>query len=347
MRIRGLGRLKQTTRRIRNRFAPGTVILLYHRIVDLPLDPQLLCVTPLHFAEHLEVLRQHAPSISLQGLAQSLESRTAPRQRAAVTFDDGAADNLHNAKPILARYDVPATVFVSTGYVESGLEFWWDELERLLLEPGELPERLSIRLNGTTHDWQLEPTTAYQKVSAANQNWNVLEKTAPTARHRLYQSLCDMLRPISTKQRREVILEIQEWSGRGSQARTTHQALTPDEIRRLADGELVEIGAHTVTHPVLSAIPATQQKDEIRQSKSELENILGRPVVSFAYPYGTRSDYTNETVAIVREAGFAYACSNFTGVVQPRTDMFQLPRFVVRDWDGDEFERRLKVWFRG
>jgi peptidoglycan/xylan/chitin deacetylase (PgdA/CDA1 family) len=118
-------------------------------------------------------------------------------------------------------------------------------------------------------------------------------------------------------------------------------------VVRLARGELIEVGAHTVTHSVLSALPAAAQRDEIQRSKAHLEEILGHAVSNFAYPYGTRSDYTAGTVAVVQEAGFASACSNFAGVVRHGTDRFQLPRVLVRNWTGDEFARQLKEWFRG
>ena len=324
MRIRGLGRLRVVAGRIQNRLSPGTLILLYHRVAELPLDPLLLSVTPAHFEEHLQVLSRVTKPLSLRALVRSLQANEVTPHGVVVTFDDGAADNLHNAKPLLERYNIPATVFVATEYSKGEREFWWDELERLLLASPELPESLNLKLNGTSV------------------NWN-----ANDSREQLYQHLGDSLRLLPSAKRFDILGELQEWSGRGATPRQSHRALSHEEIRQLADGGLVEIGAHTVTHPVLSAIPPTQQQKEISESKTELEQILNQPVVSFAYPYGTREDYTRDSVEIVKQAKFSCACSNFKGVVQPRTSLYELPRFVVRDWDGEEFERHLRGWFRG
>ena len=77
-----------------------------------------------------------------------------------------------------------------------------------------------------------------------------------------------------------------------------------------------------------------------------LEEILGNPVDSFSYPHGLKSHYTEETVAAVRDAGFVCACSSFGGAVRQHADRYQLPRIVVRDWDGEAFEGRIRQWLR-
>ena len=269
------------------------------------------------------------------------------RRTVVVTFDDGYGDNLSNAKPLLELHEIPATVFVTSGYVEQEREFWWDELEAILLQPGVLPETLRLVVNGHSFEWSLAQDAYYSEEEyQRNLCWTLLDKDNPTARHGLYCSLCEVLRPLVEEERRRVLRELRTWAGAQTKGQATRRALAPDEVLRLADGELIEVGAHTVNHPVLSELSPEAQRAEIVGSKTSLEDILGQPVNSFSYPFGSRSDYTAETVRIVRKAGFTCACSNFPGTVRRRTDRFQLPRFLVRDWDGDEFARRLEEWFR-
>lgn len=340
--MRGVWRLKRWGKR----FARQAIILLYHRVAEVDCDPQLLCVTPQHFAEHLEVLSRYHHPLGLETLRRRQSVNPWGSRGVAVTFDDGYADNLRNAKPLLERFDVPATVFVTTGSIEDDREFWWDELERLLLHPGVLPKTLRLIHVGSPGQWELGEASLYSGDAYRRyRKWNVLEKDDPGPRQRLYRSLCQLLRPLPERERREALDELLAWAGAEPLGRPIHRALSPDEVFRLAEGGLVEIGAHTVTHPILSALPATAQRDEIRGSKARLEEILGRQVTGFSYPYGARTDYTRETVAIVRESGFAYACSNFADLVWRGTDRFQLPRFLVRNWDGDAFARWLRKAF--
>jgi peptidoglycan/xylan/chitin deacetylase (PgdA/CDA1 family) len=155
MTIIGSGKLRQTLWRIRRKLASKALILMYHRVAEVDLDPWGLCVTPQYFAEHLSVLQKYAHPISLQQLTQAHRKGKIPHRAVAITFDDGYADNLYNAKPLLERYNIPATVFVATGQIGSQREFWWDELERVLVQPGTLPEKLCLEINGSTHQWEL------------------------------------------------------------------------------------------------------------------------------------------------------------------------------------------------
>lgn len=137
----------------RYRLARPPLILLYHRICHLENDPWGIGVSPEHFGEQLEVLRRHHRVIPLAELLRSLDSGGVPRGAVVLTFDDGYSDNLHNAKPLLERFDAPATLFVTSGVVGAGREFWWDELERLLLGPPSLPSPLEIEIEGKVHGW--------------------------------------------------------------------------------------------------------------------------------------------------------------------------------------------------
>ena len=330
-----------------NRLASRAVILLYHRVAESNSDPQWLCVTPKHFAEHLEILRKHSYPMQLQQLVQALRDGDLPNLAVILTFDDGYADNLYNAKPLLLRYELPATVFVTTGYLGDGREFWWDELDRLVLQPGMLPETVHLTVKGKVHRWELGENTHYDEDDCLrHRGWNVLEQEDPTPRHYLYRSLFQMLCSLSEKSRRKVLNELLGQAAPGLITCFPHRALSPDEVFRLAEGGVVEVGSHTMTHPVLSVLPASAQWAEIKGSKSRLEEILGSPVTSLSYPYGSQSDYMPQTVAFAREAGYSCACSNFPGLAIRSSDHYQLPRILVRDWDGEEFLRRMKVWFR-
>jgi peptidoglycan/xylan/chitin deacetylase (PgdA/CDA1 family) len=321
MKISAIRRLRRAAQKLRNLSAPFGVILLYHRVAESQSDPHSLCVTPQHFAEHLEVLRQQSQPMRLRQLAGALSSGERLRLAVAVTFDDGYADNLYNAKPLLERYDIPATVFVTAGYVGSSREFWWDEIDRLLLQTDTLPKEFQLKVNGNIYRWNLDD---------------------PGLRQQCHRSLTGMLRGLPDSEQRMTLNSLLDWAGAESKSRPTHRPLSPDETLRLVEGELIEIGSHTLTHPILSALSVTAQQNEIRRSKIILEEILGHPVTSFAYPHGSRSDYTAETVAIVRGAGFTCACSVLFDAIWQCTDYYQLPRVKVDDWDGDTFSRIIR-----
>jgi peptidoglycan/xylan/chitin deacetylase (PgdA/CDA1 family) len=303
-------------------------------------------VKPKHFAEHAEILRKHYRPASLSELVAGVADGGLPDRTLAITFDDGYADNLYNAKPMLEAHDLPATVFVATGYTGHDREFWWDELEALLLQPGRLPETLVVEVGRKVFRWELQADCEYDSHrELRHRSWNVERKDNPSLRHGLYRSLCKTIRPLREETRRDVLHQLRAWSGGCVNVRRSHRLLSAEELSVLGEGEFIELGAHSVTHPVLAVLPVSAQWQEIQHSKHRLEEIAGRNILGFAYPYGSRSDFTPETIALVRKAGFGFACANVRGLVRRKTDPFQLPRLLVRDWDGEAFRRLLKEWF--
>ena len=295
----------------------------------------MLAVTPAHFAEHLEILAQTCTPARLRELRR-LGHRRPREAAAAVTFDDGYADNLLHAKPLLERAQVPATVFVASGHL-GGTEFWWDELAEILLHTPRLPPVLTCRGVGVERAWPIaDPADAYR-------DWDVVQSTSGD-RGRAYKELCGLLGDLDAQPRERVLDHVADWAGAEREARSDHRALTPDEVLALAAGGLVEIGGHTVTHPRLSAMPLRTQFREMREGKTFLESLLGRPVTSFSYPFGMPPDFTLGSMAMARLVGFRLACANYPGRVHRLSPTFALPRFIVRDWPGDEFERRLRAW---
>lgn len=329
--------------RTRGRVSGPALVLMYHRIATVAADPWQLAVTPSHFAEHLEVVRRHGGPLTIRDLSRALSAGRIPRRAIALTLDDGYADNLLEARPLMAKHDVPATIFITAACLGRPEGFWWDRLEGLVLTPVELPRWLRLEVRGEIHRHDLGPDQRYPvEVQRQHAGWRA-GTDFPTERHRLFVTLYRLLRPLGDPERQRVLTNLAAWSG-GAAGPSTARPLTSSEARAIGGDGLVEIGAHTLTHPQLSALDQEAQREEIRGSRVALEEATGREVVSFAYPYGSPSDYTPETVTLVAEAGYSGACTTFPGAVRRSSGRFELPRLHVGDCDGDDFARRLADW---
>src|SRR5437588_8253343 len=122
--MRPIGKLRSAARRVLNLSAPGALVLLYHRVTELSCDPQALAVSPRHFAEHLEILRRQATPLALSRLKHAA-ARRGMRRPVVLTLDDGYADSLLEAHPVLSRHEIPATFFIVAGFIGAGREFFW------------------------------------------------------------------------------------------------------------------------------------------------------------------------------------------------------------------------------
>jgi peptidoglycan/xylan/chitin deacetylase (PgdA/CDA1 family) len=344
MRLPGLAKLQHAAGRIRKRWATSALILMYHRVAEETLDPWDLCVTPQFFAEHMEVLRRYAHPARLQDLSRALQTGQVPQRAIAVTFDDGYADNLYQAKPILQRFAIPATVFLVSGQIGSDQMSWWDELAQLLLQPTMLPAQLCLSIQGRSEQWKLGTAAAYSQEERRRDRALRPWESVPGSRYAFHYTIWQRLRTLPHPAQQQTMQQLRAWSEAEVAGREARRSLGPVEVAALERGGLIEIGAHTITHPSLSAQPTTMQHTEIQQSKAAIEQMLGHAVTSFSYPFG---DYNAETLALVRAAGFQAACTVEAARLRRSGDCLQLPRFEVLNWSGDEFTRRLEEWLRG
>jgi peptidoglycan/xylan/chitin deacetylase (PgdA/CDA1 family) len=321
--------------RVRRRLrppAPQPVILMYHRIARPAVDPWGLAVRPAHFDQHLSVLRRARQPLRMSEFFTRLERGTLPRNAVAVTFDDGYADNLLEAKPRLSAAGVPATLFVATGAVGQRVEYWWDELARAILLR-ETALDCEVMIAGAPCRLVLPPAGG----AAGGCRWRAWED-ARTERETTYLALWRRLRDVSPADRSAAMSCLRQMLD-VPPPRTDDLPMTPAELAETAADGLFEIGGHTVTHPALPTLDPAARRQEIREGRLACERLVQRPIAGFAYPHGA---HDADSRAAVEECGFAWACSTESRPVSRRHfERYALPRLHVVDCDGDAFERAL------
>lgn len=238
---------------LRQRYKGVCSILMYHRVAEVSheLPNSILGVAPEQFEAQMRHIASNCNPLSLRAAIDGLVNGCLPANAVAVTFDDGFKDNLTAALPILEKYKIPATIFISTKFIDGTLAPWWD-------------------------------------------------KEAPM--------------------------------------------LSWDDVLKLSSDALITIGAHTVSHPVLSSLTETQAATELRESKKIIEQKIGRSVDFLAYPYGTLKQANGREFEIARGIGFQAALTTNPGPLYKRhaNDLFALPRFTVDGRDGmQEFVQQL------
>lgn len=290
-------------------------ILNYHRVENLSDDFNMLAVSPDNFRAHIKFLKNQYNIVDLKNLDNDIKNEE--RDSVIITFDDGYYDLLYNALPILEEFEVPATMFITTGNIGTRRENWTDSILRAIFNCKVYHEEFSLK-----DDW-------------IDCSWNT---KSMQERIELYKILRVLLQ-CSCKERREIYeKKLLEWAGLSEQGRIDRRILTEEEIKKLAKSPFVTIGAHCVTHPSLRWLDLEEQKSEIHDSKIKLEEIIGRKVDLFAYPFGTLDDYSESTIQILKKEGYDKAVTTQQGEISLETDRYQIPRVGVRNYNEEEFQ---------
>ena len=293
------------------------VILIYHRVAPTEGDIWGLAVDADRFAEQIEALKRVREVVPLDEIVDPGSARRSGRPLAAVTFDDGYHDAYTAARPILERFDCPATVYVASGLVDAKKEFWWDELARIFLELPSLPASLAVAFGGPAETLQVPAD--------------------PAGRRGVCARVRRRLRGLAPSEIDERISELCAWAGTTRTLRPDNRAMTGEEVGKLSEG-FVTIGAHTIAHASLPALSLADQQREMQASRSACEAWTGKPVRHFAYPFG---HYDASSLKAVSAAGFVSSCATTPGVVRPWTDRRRLPRLSPGRRDGEALVRML------
>ena len=284
-------------------------ILAYHRVADydpgaaFDLDEALISAIPINFESQVKWLKQNFSIISFDSL-QDCKNIVNPL---IITFDDGYKDNYKNAYPILKKYHVPATIFLSTGYIGTSKLFWWDEIAYLMKKT----EKSKMDIDSTFYPLD-------------------------TAEDRK-RSICLILalaKRVSDADRKNIIMQLKDkLEVEPDKSQVADIILNWDEIKEMGKNN-IEFGAHTVNHPVLANVSSQEVRYEIEESKKSIETKINKEVIVFSYPVGGNASFDAGAENILKEAGYRYAVTYIHGKNRlPDLKSFFLNRIHVEKED--------------
>lgn len=321
-------RITSVLRAVRGAALDEVPILAYHRILpswrenDYPFDPELISATRDEFKWQMQYVAEHYSPITFETLIDALKTGgKLPPRPIIVTFDDGFDDNFHVAFPVLKALQMPATFFISTGYINQPRTFWFDWLHYLGKQA--LPVR-GIEFGdfrrgpaGTSEDTRdaIDALFAYAK--------RLPDETLRTNLHSLEKAL-DIAYP--------------------EPGFPQSFPLTWDQVREMSAGGM-EFGSHTVSHPILANLTSEALAEELVQSKHQIEQQIGEPVRTLSYPNGDEHAFDSRVIEATKRAGYELAASYLNGTNHiGRLEHYSLKRLhVERYTTRDDFTGMLAM----
>lgn len=295
---------------------PCLTILIFHRVLERadPLFPGEMHAQ--RFDRLMEFVARTYRVLTLRDSARRLANSELPPRALAITFDDGYADNASIALPILRRHGLVATFFISTGFLDGGL-MWNDAV----IESVRSTTLASIDLEAFGLTRMMTQTVAQRRAAV--------------------EALLPRLKYLEPGMRDDAVMRLSR--GIGVSRLPSDLMMQAVQVQQLSRAGM-EIGAHTVNHPILTSVPLAVAEGEIRAGRERLQELIDAPVDSFAYPNGRpREDYDGRHVAIVRRLGFAAAVSTAAGVARIGADLFELPRYSPWDQSNTRWMMRMAM----
>jgi peptidoglycan/xylan/chitin deacetylase (PgdA/CDA1 family) len=291
-------------------------ILAYHRVNDEG-DPFFPSLPTGVFERHMEFVASAYVVLPLEELVERMVRNAVPRNAMAITLDDGYRDNLTHAAPVLARYGLPATVFLATGFIGTAEVPWFDRVAFAFK-------------NGRVTTFRA-PWGATVRLASRAERLSVLHETVT------------YLKGLADDEMRHVVDQVVTALEIVDQPPFKNWMLSWDDVHALT-GLGISIGAHTISHPILSRLAPERAWEEISGSRSMIAAACGFAPRAFAYPNGKPSDYTAGVAGLVREAGFTCAVTTRFGVNSSVTPPYELRRGGPWEHDLHTFALKLAAY---
>jgi peptidoglycan/xylan/chitin deacetylase (PgdA/CDA1 family) len=291
------------------------LVLLYHRVNDEH-APYFAGTPPKRFQEDLERMAEQGPALPLAELVARARRRDVPPGAWAVTFDDGYRDNYTDAFPLLRRWNVPATIFLTTGPIDDRKPLWHDRVF----------DAFSAVVDGT--------------IDVGEEHFALAD---PASRRTALLALLASLRAMDSAARTRRIDDVIGLLGL-TEAPRPDRMLRWEEAKTMV-GQGIDFGGHTVTHPILTRLSPEEAAAEIAACRARIHERLGVAATLFAYPNGAREDFDDGVMGAVRDAGFEAAVTTLWGANGADTDPFALRRVGLWHSDAAAAATRL-AWTR-
>lgn len=299
-------------------------VLVYHRITEFTdyslfwNDPKkfipllgLSCSTE-RFSEQMEYISTYCTPVHLNELPSVLNKSLDNKPFVAITFDDGYLDNFELALPILEKYQIPSTIFVTTGFISRSASPWWLELADFI------ENSIECTFLGEYFD-----------IKSVSSKYFLFEKMRTHIRRLPYREQKELINYYNTRYSKELLDKLfMSW----------------EQLKSISRHPLITIGAHTVNHPLLSQEDRSLAKEEVVRSKIELESQLNFPIKYFAYPFGDAQACSVREREIAEEAGFDLSFTTRAGHLFPEHQEATqvIPRISIDYFDDlKRFRRKL------
>ncbi len=291
-------------------------ILMYHRIIDSDYNFWKLNISPAIFEKHMKYISENYNVLRLEEIWNNIVQ---PNQKyVVITFDDGYVDNFRFALPILEKYQVPATVFVSTDLIDTNEMYWWDELEKIFILDSYVGEFVFKGIS-------------YRVVNSDDSNAACI-------------AIRNRIKEMNPAEQKKSMRELREVLGVEKPSTSELRCVNTNELRAMAESQYITIGGHTKSHLSMGKQHSEELlRSELEESLEILKRKTGKRINVFAYPFGGKEDWCDTADRIVAECGIAKSVLVGSGNINASDTMYNLPRHMVFTTDNIE-KKMIRIW---